>query len=280
MNKKFAAVVVLIIAGIALIGFVFMKQKAVAPLPAPAEETAIMAPAEEPIVHPVIRDEALPAAEAGAAPEAATIDGGAAGQPIAAPPMLADSDETVRQAAEDLSAPLPDWLLPEEQIRKWVMAVNLLAEGKIPVKDRPLEFPLAAFRARKTGDTFWLDRAGFSRSSQLIEAVTRIPPAQLARYYRSWYPLLQQAQDELGSGERFHDRLQLAIGRVLAVVPLQGDVELKQSIISYQYADQSLEKASAVEKLMWRMGPENARQIQDYLRELQPLLVVAAPPRR
>ena len=54
--------------------------------------------------------------------------------------------------------------------------------------------------------------------------------------------------------------------------PLQGDVELKQSIISYQYLDPILEQSSALEKLLWRLGPDNSARLQAYLNQLAPLL--------
>jgi hypothetical protein len=43
-------------------------------------------------------------------------------------------------------------------------------------------------------------------------------------------------------------------------------------VVYFKYADETLEKASDVEKLMWRLGPKNTQKVQDYLHKLEPEL--------
>lgn len=219
--------------------------------------------------HPVLQDDTPLAAT----PTQQTVMPVTADDDLVPPPAtLEGSDSVVLDAVSQLSADVTAWLLPQEQIRKWVVLVNALADGKVPVKDRPLEYPLPAFKAQEKDGSLWLDRANYGRTTTLIKALTRMPPSRVARHYAAWQPLLQQAQDELGNGADFDERLHTAIDRILAIRPRTGTIELKAGVLKYTYANPQMEKASAVEKLLWRLGPSNTLRIQNYLRDLKPLL--------
>jgi hypothetical protein len=56
------------------------------------------------------------------------------------------------------------------------------------------------------------------------------------------------------------------------VPSLTTQPELVQPVVYYKYADPTLENASDVEKLMWRLGPGNTQKVQDYLHKLEPAL--------
>lgn len=191
---------------------------------------------------------------------------------VTPPPTLDASDALALAAVTQLNPDVAQWLLPEEQVRKWVALINLLADGKVPVKDRPLEYPLPAFQVQKKGDTLWMDRTNYRRATVLIKALSEMPPSQVARHYQAWLPLFEQAQNELGNGKQFGERLDTAINRIMAVRPLTGDIELQAGVLKYTYANPTLEQASALEKMLWRLGPSNTLRIQNYLRDLAPLL--------
>lgn len=231
-------------------------------------ETAVPTLAPPPVAsRPLVREAPvpdLPPAPAEPPVPAADIE--------PAPAQLENSDSAVLAAIERLNPKVAQWLLPEEQVRKWVLTINLLAEGRIPVKDRPLQVALPPFQVIRDGETLTLDRSNHGRAATLINAITEIPPARLAQYYRAWRPLLEQAQAELGNGMVFHERLHTAIKRTLAVQPLTGSIELEAGVMRYTYANPALEQASALEKALWRLGPTNILRIQQYLRDLQPQL--------
>ncbi len=90
--------------------------------------------------------------------------------------------------------------------------------------------------------------------------------------YQAWLPLLERAQDELGNGNKFSERLRATIDRILAVQPLTGDIELQSGVLKFTFASQPREQASDLEKALWRLGPANTLRIQNYLRDLKPLL--------
>jgi hypothetical protein len=83
---------------------------------------------------------------------------------------------------------------------------------------------------------------------------------------------LENSYRELGKSGSFDARLDLAIDRILAVKPLDASPALNQTSVMYKYNDPVLEKSKPLDKLMWRLGEENMRQLQDYLRELKTYL--------
>lgn len=191
---------------------------------------------------------------------------------VGAPFELDHSDGQARAAVADFSARIAQWLTPEEQVRKWVVLVDQIADGKLPEKNRPLSFPMANFAVQRQDDKLMLDAANHARADMLIDLFTAIPIDTLAAYYHAWRPLLDKAYAELGGKGGFDKRLRTALDRVEAVPSLTSQPELVQPVVYYKFADPTLESASDVEKLMWRLGPKNTQKVQDYLHKLEPEL--------
>ena len=59
------------------------------------------------------------------------------------------------------------------------------------------------------------------------------------------------------------------IDHLLATPEVAGPIRLTQPGVFYQFADPTLEERSAGQKLLIRMGPQNATTIKDKLRELR-----------
>lgn len=192
---------------------------------------------------------------------------------IIKPETLDGSDVMVRGAIHALSPTLLKWLTTDEQLRKWVALVDAIADGKLPGKNLPLQYPMPGFSVVTQGDdeTF-SNPTNFARMNVLLETVTAIPPRKLADYYHAYSPLLERAYAELGRGGNFEARLNVAIQKVRDVKPLTADAKLARPKFYYTYADPALEQSSDVAKLLWRMGPANQQLLQSYLSELQPLL--------
>lgn len=198
--------------------------------------------------------------------------------PVVAPPESLDgSDSTVQSAAQDISPQLAEWMKPDQQIRKWVTTIANVADGKVVDKNRPLSFSVPKFKVDERDGKTYMSTENYQRAKPLVDTLTSIPPDKLAAYYRQWRPLLEKAYSELGKPGTFHNRLMNAIDEVLAVKPLDHSPELKQPSVYYVYADPKLEKASAIDKLMWRLGPDNTRELQQYLRKLQDVLMMPPP---
>lgn len=255
MNGKLLAALIVVIA-IGAVGWYLQRQSEPAGQAGPG---AVATTPAQPEQQPVVRDEpeAPPATEPVRVP---------------APAQVNDSDAQVADLLNDLSPKLSDWLTPSDQLRKWIVVVDSAAEGRVPLKNRPINYPMVSFKVRKQGETMYADPANAARVKPLIDAIVAVPPEKMAAYYRAWRPLLDQAYAELGQSGGFDRRLRLAIERVLAVKPLPQPAELAQPKFYYTYADAELERATDLEKLLWRFGPDNTRKLQDYLRVLEPQL--------
>lgn len=188
---------------------------------------------------------------------------------ITPPGELAGSDTTVKAVLQELSPQLSAWLIPDEQVRKWVLTVDLIADGKLPKRYRPLDYPMAKFAVEKQDSTTVATDANYERLVPLLTAITAIDTARLADYYHAWKPLLQKAYQEQGKPGTFEERLLTAFSQILAVTPLQDKEALIRPTVLYHYSNEELEKASDVEKLGWRMGEDNLITLQDFVRELR-----------
>lgn len=192
--------------------------------------------------------------------------------PVVRPPAVDGSDEQVREAVRDMAPGLLAWLTPQEQLRKWVLLTANLANGDLPRKNRPLVYPMAPFRVEARGDQIVLGAANYKRAVALIDALTSIPPAKAAAYYRRWSPVLEQSFAELGMKGSYHEHLIRLIDRAREVRPLPAAPRLRQPHVLYLYAEPHLEGASDLEKLLWRLGPDNQARLQEYLTRLKAAL--------
>jgi hypothetical protein len=94
----------------------------------------------------------------------------------------------------------------------------------------------------------------------------------VAAYVRL-YPYFQQAYRELGyPGAYFNDRLVEVLDHLLAAPLPAPPIALAQPHVLYTYADPELEARSAGQKILMRMGAENATAIKDKLRAIRALV--------
>ena len=216
-----------------------LRENAVSPQPVVAEPTPVILPPEEPL-------EPLPEV----------------------PSSLAESDNRVKAALAILSPDLLRWATPKEQLRKWVSLVNNVADGRVPIKNRPIKLKVEPFTAEERSGKLYLSAANYSRAAGLIDALVAVEPDLMMRYYQAWKPLLDEAYNELGLGDDFDDRLLAAIERVLSVPVLeQADIQLKRPVVFYTFADKELEQAPELDRFLWRLGPDNTHKLQGYLED-------------
>ena len=124
-----------------------------------------------------------------------------------------------------------------------------------------------------------------------VRFVDGIEARQAVALYLRIYPLLQQAYEDLGyPGKYFNDRVVEVIDSLLATPMPAGPIAVKRFTADggssggtssglYVFADPALEASPAGQKILLRMGPENAGRLMAKLRELRALLVArpAAP---
>lgn len=193
---------------------------------------------------------------------------------IAAPTKIDGSDEIVRRVAKELAPALLDWLTPDQQVRKWVLSIDLMADGEVPKQYRPMAYSMERFAVEtiheQSADQLFLAETNFGRTSLLVQTVTAIDPVLVAHYYKAWLPLMEKAYAEQGKPGSFDQRFTAALDRVIAVQPLMVKPALvRKGGVMYAYADSQYENASDVEKMCWRMGPDNSAKLQEWLKKIR-----------
>ena len=259
INKPIVGVAVLIFV-LAAAGVYYLKARN-PPLPAaPSAPASVAPPAQEPgIAHP------LPAA-------------GNAGS-AAALPELADSDAPLRESLAQLSNAdaVKNFLVPQDLIRKIVVTVDNLPRQKVAVDKRPANPTAGSLLVNGDELHATLDQRNFERYKPMVAVISQLDAKQLGALYIRYYPLFQQSYQNLGyPNGYFNDRLVEVIDNLLATPDPKGSIDLVRPNVMYIYADPALESRSAGQKLLMRMGPENAKAVKAKLTELR--AVIAAGP--
>ncbi|MEE9411600.1 MAG: DUF3014 domain-containing protein, partial [Methylococcales bacterium] len=113
----------------------------------------------------------------------------------------------------------------------------------------------------------------FKRYLPLVKLTESVNVDQLVSIYIRFYPLFQQAYEELGyPSDYFNDRLIEVIDHLLSSPRVTQPIKLIRPRILYRYADPDLEKLSSGQKILIRMGPDNADRIKKQLRKVRELL--------
>jgi hypothetical protein len=197
-------------------------------------------------------------------------------------PSLADSDAALSDALRLVggAAAVKDYLLPETVIRHLVVTIDNLPRQKVAVAKRPTSAVAGSFVVDGDELHATLDRQNFARYQPMVAVVGRLDMQQLAAVYIRFYPLFQQAYQDLGyPNGYFNDRLVQVIDNLLATPQPTGPIALVRPNVMYTFADPALESRPAGQKLLIRMGPENAATVKIKLEELR-AAITAAPPKR
>ncbi len=274
MNKGVIAVaIVIVIAVILAVKFVFLdrQRELVSPqrvesVPAPEPEKNPEEPVETGPRYPV--SEIRVDAQYRSIPEVEE-------EPL---PDLAQSDEPIREMVTGMDAgeQLDELFIFDSIIRYFVVTVDNMKREKLPQKYRIAESVPGRFMVEETGDPerFYLDPENYKRYTPFIDVAESVDLRVLVGIYSRFYPLFQEAYEELGYPDRyFNDRLIEIIDHLLAAPSVEGRIELVRPKVFYRFADPEMESLSAGQKAMIRMGPGNADRVKARLRELRALLV-------
>lgn len=263
MNKTIiwiAAVVSVLVA--AAIGVYFWQdsQKALRARPPPVEVVEpAPAPKAEPKAEPAIR---YPIEDVGRSDTAKP-------EPAAALPALADSDAAVQAAIASLvgAKGFAEVLQQQDLVHRIVATVDNLPREKAAQRLMPVKPIAGRFATAGSGEALAISPSNYARYAPLATLAETVDAKKLASLYARLYPLFQQEYRALGyPNQYFNDRLIAAIDDLLAAPDPAAPVKLVQPKVLYQFADPELEKLSAGQKTMIRMGSANANRIKAQLR--------------
>jgi hypothetical protein len=180
-------------------------------------------------------------------------------------PNLDDSDDFVSKALADIDggSDLVNLLVSEHIIRKYVILVENLSRGILPMGDWPISGPAQGISVRRLdNENFLMEDSSYRRFDAILNSLLAVNPVHGVRLYRLLYPLFQQGMDEIGyRGVDFNDVLIKAINNIIEAPLEDGPHLLVQPSVQFLYQDEILESRSDLEKLMIRMGSENAAKL-------------------
>ena len=227
------------------------------PAPEPTETAA-------PVTDPFVTTTAPPPVDTAPAPSALPL------------PPLDESDSDVLGGLTELFGQdaVKRFLVPERIVRNIVVTIDNVPRQQLAFNQRPITPTPGALVTAGADDTLALAPENYARYEPFVALVRATDAKTLVSLYRGLQPLFQQSYEELGNPNKaFNERLIEVIEHLLATPNVRDEIRLVQPSVLYRYADERLENLSAGQKLLIRMGPENAAIIKAKLRELQAELV-------
>ena len=180
------------------------------------------------------------------------------------------------------------FLLDEDLVSRFVASMDALTSSQVPgqimavrglagelggsADEQPEKLILNA-----EGDPipqFILSPDNYQRYAGQVEMFEAADTEELLALYQNFAPLLQQAWAELGYPEEsFEERLFEVIDSLLATPVVQAPIRLIKPEAFYLFADPALESLPAGQKILLRMGPENAGRVKAKLSKIRSILV-------
>ena len=190
-------------------------------------------------------------------------------EPAPSVPALDDSDPWVRTLAEGLSShpKLAAWLVTDDLARRFVVTVDNIAHDESPRPHLSVLDPGEGFKTKYEDGDLIIAAKSFTRYDAIAEVIASIEPQQAVEVYRQMSPLFEQAHRELGYPDGDFDKtLRQALERLLAVPIPDDPIRLEKRVTNYRFADPSLEELGPIGKHLLRLGPLNARSLQQSIR--------------
>lgn len=222
-----------------------------------------------------IADATPPAPPAAAPKEPAVqhpIESTAPAEPL---PALADSDKALAAAlatAIDSDA-IARLMVSQDFVRRFVVTVDNLPRKTYAQRLSPMKPMPGQFGVSRTPEALRISPQNIERYALAVRTLEAVNSEKLVATYVRYYPLFQEAYKEQGyPNAYFNDRLVEALDIMIATRESPGQLALQQPKVLYEYADPALESLPAGQKIMLRMGPENAARVKVKLKEIRALV--------
>ena len=185
--------------------------------------------------------------------------------------LLNDSDSYAKYVLHNISNGMN--ILPyfneNNLIRRFVSFVDSLANNTLATSTNPTKLSMAKFNIKSMNNQLFLDTDNYRRYDILADFIADMDQKNFLVAYQQAQPLLEEAFTELGYKDiKFTDRLEQTFQEILMAPVIKKPIVLIKDNQRYKFADTNLEKLSATQKLMIRMGPNNTVKIQNRVREI------------
>jgi hypothetical protein len=206
----------------------------------------------------------------------------------AALPALDRADAYVENALVDLLGrkAVQSFLHLDGSARNFVATVNNLATDNAAAQMWPLSPTAGRFDTDVRDGRLVIGARNADRYAAFVRFADGVDTQRAVALYVRLYPLFQRAYEELGyPGRYFNDRVVEVIDSLLATPTVSGPIEVKRIALDgatsatsglYVFADPALEAATAGQKILLRMGHENAAKLMDKLTSIRKRIVSSA----
>ncbi len=193
------------------------------------------------------------------------------------PPLtLEESDEVLRRelATAGESALLVGALEQDDLVERGTAMVDVLSRGLLVQKVLPVPRPSGKFTVSDNAGTLTIAPESYARYDDYARAVDELDVPTLVASFDETRHLLEQAYAGLGyKPEDLDNAMIRALDRILATPAVDAPPEVVPVGGIYKFADPALERLAPVQKLLLRMGPENAAVVKAKARELRAALM-------
>ena len=222
------------------------------------------------------RAESPPAEPADARPAEPVVEPAPAPSTRIPLPALDESDSEALESASEVfgTEAVASYLVPDDVIRKVVVTIDNLPREKISMRVRAVRAVAGRFQVDGADEDITLGVTNFARYRPVVAVINAADPTEIVGHFLRFYPLMQEAYEELGyPGMSFRDRVIEVIDDLLAAPEVDPGVRLTRPKVLYEFADPALERRSAGQKMLIRMGGDNAAVVKDRLRQIRAELV-------
>jgi hypothetical protein len=168
--------------------------------------------------------------------------------------------------------------------RRFVATVNNLASDGASTTLWPVRETPGRFETDGRDDSRVISSRNAARYAPFVRFVEAVDSKKAVATYVAIYPLLQRAYEDLGEPTQyFNDRVVAVIDDLLATPDVAEPVRVKHIDVDgappspggtrlYVYEDPSLEHRTAGQKILLRVGRDNAKRLEAKLGEIRALL--------
>jgi DUF3014 family protein len=249
MSGLRAVVIVVVIAAVGAAVWYFWPEPPKLPPPLPVETPKVVPAEPQGPQHPIAE-----------APQAAPL------------PTVKESDPALKDAITGLigADAFARYVVPEQILHRIVATIDNLPRKTYAQRLNPVKTPGGQFATAGKDDSLAIAPANAARYAPFVAVFDAIPTDKAVEAYIHLYPLFQKAYVDLGyPNGYFNDRLVEVIDHLLATPDVQGPVKLVVPHVLYEYADPDLQSRSAGQKLLIRMGTDNAKKVKAKLSEIR-----------
>lgn len=205
------------------------------------------------------------------APDEELVD---TGELVPLPPLDESDAYFLLEVGTALGPTIESLLVREDVIDRLVATTDNLPRSHVSEKIRPVR-NLGLFHPDFDDDSNpILGPTSYERFDLIIDAIANADLDAAMDTYRRFYPLFQTAFERLGYPDTyFNDRVVAVIDDMLATPEYDGPIYLEQPNVLYVFQDPDLEALSSGQKLVLRIGPDNAATLKVVLRTLRAQLI-------